>query len=222
LKPAVKIKADGMKILPIIKTMTMKKSSITRLLITASVVSAITLVACNSNNGNTKDKDSTNMGTMNSSPQADNAQTAMATIAGTKADTVLNGTAMFEKDGDQVKMHLELTVPSKANQSVAVHFHAMSDCGEMGKMAGGHWNPTNEPHGKWGSGNFHSGDIGNISLDGTGKGMIDIKTNRWTLGGDSTTNIIGKTIIVHSGVDDYKSQPAGNSGERIGCGVIKQ
>jgi Cu-Zn family superoxide dismutase len=179
-------------------------------------------MACNSNNSSTKAEDSTGMKSMNSTPASDEITHAMATISGTKADTTLNGTATFDKDGDQVKMHLELTVPLKANQSVAVHFHAMSDCGDMGKMAGGHWNPTNEQHGKWGTGSFHSGDIGNINLDAKGKGMIDIETNRWTLGGDSTTNIIGKTIIVHSGVDDYKSQPSGNSGERIGCGVIKQ
>jgi Cu-Zn family superoxide dismutase len=51
---------------------------------------------------------------------------------------------------------------------------------------------------------------------------LDISTDRWSIGGDTTKNIIGKTIIVHGGVDDYTSQPAGNSGERIGCGVIKQ
>jgi Cu-Zn family superoxide dismutase len=163
----------------------------------------------------------TTMTSMDNGPTADTASTAMATLSGTKTDTTVNGTAMFTKDGNEVKMHLELTIPKKANSSVAVHFHAMSNCGEMGKMAGGHWDPTNENHGKWGTGNFHSGDIGNINLDASGKGTIDVKTNRWTLGGDTTTNIIGKTIIVHSGVDDYKSQPAGNSGERIACGVIQ-
>ena len=184
------------------------------------LLSAIAFMACNSKNTTTtKTGDSTGMSSMDST--AGTSTHATATLTGTKADTTLNGTAMFEKDGSDVKMHLELTVPSKANQSVAVHFHAMSDCGDMGKMAGGHWNPTKEQHGKWGSGSFHSGDIGNITLDGTGKGMIDVRTNRWTLGGDSTTNIIGKTIIVHSGVDDYNTQPSGNSGERIGCGVIK-
>ena len=203
------------------KNTTMKKRSIAGLFAVVSL-SAMAFMACNGTKS-TKSSDSTSMGNMNAMPSAsDTAQHAMATISGTKADTTLNGTATFDKDGNEVKMHLELTVPSKANQSVAVHFHAMSDCGDMGKMAGGHWNPTHEDHGKWGTGKYHSGDIGNITLDGTGKGMIDVKTNRWSLGGDSTTNIIGKTIIVHSGVDDYTTQPSGNSGERIGCGVIKQ
>jgi len=198
------------------------KKKLSHLFTGLSLLLTTAFMACNSNSSNTKAGDSTGMHSMDTMPPSDTATHAMATLSGTKADTTLNGTAMFEKDGNEVKMHLELTVPSKANQSVAVHFHAMSDCGNMGKMAGGHWNPTNEQHGKWGTGSYHSGDIGNITLDGSGKGMIDVKTNRWTLGGDTTTNIIGKSIIVHSGVDDYKSQPAGNSGERIGCGVIKQ
>lgn len=196
----------------------MKKRSFACLLAMASL-SAITFMACTSSKSNTKKAGMDGMDNMSSGATADH---AMATISGTKADTAVNGMASFEKDGGEVKMHLELTVPTKANQSVAVHFHAMSDCGNMGKMAGGHWNPTHEDHGKWGTAKYHSGDIGNIMLDASGKGAIDIKTSRWTLGGDSTTNIIGKSIIVHSGVDDYTSQPAGNSGERIGCGVIKQ
>ena len=154
--------------------------------------------------------------------ESDTHAMATAEITGTKPDTAVNGTASFEKDGNNVKMHLELTIPAKANKSVAVHIHAMGDCGDMGKMAGGHWNPTNENHGKWGSASYHSGDIGNVSLDGSGKGTLDLSTDRWSIGGDTTKNIIGKTIIVHGGVDDYTSQPAGNSGERIGCGIIKQ
>ncbi|MES2646435.1 MAG: superoxide dismutase family protein [Bacteroidota bacterium] len=200
----------------------MKIKSVSKLFTIAAISLSITFfIACNSNNSSNNNSGDTTMASMDNDAIPDTASKAMATISGTKTDTTVNGTAMFEKDGNEVKMHLELTVPKKANSSVAVHFHAMSDCGDMGKMAGGHWNPTNENHGKWGTGNFHSGDIGNINLDASGKGTIDITSNRWTLGGDTTTNIIGKTIIVHSGVDDYKSQPAGNSGERIACGVIQ-
>jgi Cu-Zn family superoxide dismutase len=136
-------------------------------------------------------------------------------------DTTLNGTARFDQDGDQVTMKLNLSVPSKANKSVAVHIHEMGDCGEMGKHAGGHWNPTNKNHGKWGGDSFHSGDIGNVQLDANGNGTIELKTDLWSIGGDSTKNILNKTIIVHAGVDDYTSQPSGNSGDRIGCGVIQ-
>src|SRR3954451_3491840 len=83
-----------------------------------------------------------------------------------QADMPLKGKVTFtqQKNGE-VKMVLEITVPKKANQSVAVHLHEHGDCGDMGNNAHGHWNPTNTKHGKWGSGEFHSGDIGNISLD---------------------------------------------------------
>ncbi|MCU7548103.1 superoxide dismutase family protein [Chitinophagaceae bacterium LB-8] len=148
---------------------------------------------------------------------------AIATLAGTKPDTAVTGTVQFEQmQGGKVKMKLDISVPTKANQSVAVHIHEHADCGEMGKHAGGHWNPTNSNHGKWGSSSFHSGDIGNINLDASGKASMELESDLWSIGGDPKTDILNKTIIVHSGVDDYTSQPSGNSGERIGCGVIQK
>jgi Cu-Zn family superoxide dismutase len=90
----------------------------------------------------------------------------------------------------------------------------------MGKMAHGHWNPTNQQHGKWGSSSFHLGDIGNVPLDAAGKGSLEMETNLWTIGGDSTSNILNRSVIVHGGTDDFTTQPTGNAGSRIGCGVI--
>ena len=88
-------------------------------------------------------------------------------------------------------------------------------------MSHGHWNPTNKQHGKWGSADFHSGDIGNVQLDNQGKGTLTLETDLWTLGGGPEKNILDKALIVHGGTDDYTSQPSGNAGTRIGCGVIK-
>jgi Cu-Zn family superoxide dismutase len=127
-------------------------------------------------------------------------------------DTASNG---------KVKMNLEITVSSKAGKSVAVHIHEHGDCGNAGEAAHAHWNPTNTQHGKWGRGDYHLGDIGNVKLDKNGKGTLTITTDRWSLGGSAEKNIIGKAIIVHSGMDDYKTQPSGNSGSRIGCGIIR-
>lgn len=149
---------------------------------------------------------------------------AVAVITGTHQDSMpVNGTATFtEQDNGQVKMVLELTVPNKANQTVAVHIHEHGDCGDAGNNTHGHWNPTGKQHGKWGSAEFHSGDIGNVVLDAQGKGTITITTDLWSIGGDDKTNILNRAIIVHGGVDDYTSQPSGNAGPRIGCGVIQQ
>jgi Cu-Zn family superoxide dismutase len=147
---------------------------------------------------------------------------AVAEITGTKTDTTVSGRVLFDTASDgKIKMSLEITVTSKAGKNVAVHIHEHGDCGNAGEAAHDHWNPTNEQHGKWGSNSYHSGDIGNVKLDKNGKGTMTITTDRWSLGGSADKNIIGKAIIVHSGTDDYKSQPSGNSGSRIGCGVIQ-
>lgn len=146
---------------------------------------------------------------------------AAATISGTYPDTVVNGTATFETATDgKIKMSLDITVLALANKTVAVHLHEHGDCGDNGKASHGHWNPTNAQHGKWGAAAFHAGDIGNVQLDAKGRGSFTVTTDLWTLGGQANKNIVGKAIIVHSGVDDYTTQPTGNAGGRIGCGLI--
>jgi len=143
-------------------------------------------------------------------------------LAGTYADTAVTGTVKFDaEDNGKVKMKLEISIPAKAGKNVAVHIHEHGDCGDNGKMTHGHWNPTNAQHGKWGSASFHSGDIGNVKLDKKGKGTLTLETDLWTLGGEANKNILGRAIIVHGGEDDYTTQPTGNAGSRIGCGVIK-
>lgn len=171
------------------------------------VIASVVIFACNST------KNSNGVG---------GGKTATATLAATRPDTVVNGMVTFIERNGRVKMNLQITVPSKANSTVAVHIHENGACGDMGKAAGGHWNPTNQKHGKWGQGEYHSGDIGNIKLDANGKGSMQLETDIWSIGGDPSKNILNKGIIVHSGIDDFTSQPAGNAGSRIGCGVIMQ
>ena len=147
---------------------------------------------------------------------------AEANISGTYPDTTVTGTAKFEATTDgKIKMILDITVAAKANKSVAVHLHEHGDCSDNGKASHGHWNPANAQHGKWGSLAFHAGDIGNVKLDAKGKGSLTLTTDLWTLGGAADKNILGKAIIVHGGVDDYTTQPTGNAGGRIGCGLIQ-
>lgn len=184
------------------------------------LLATISLVACNNESDSADaDTDSIDM----TAADTTNMLSAEAVLSGTKTDTTLTGQVRFQtEDNGQVKMMLDLTVAQKTNSTVAVHIHEHGDCGDMGNNAHGHWNPTNENHGKWGERNFHSGDIGNVELDASGKGTLELTTDRWTIGGDSTKNILNRAIIVHSGVDDYKTQPTGNAGSRIGCGIINQ
>ena len=182
-----------------------------------SLLSILYFTACN--NGEKKDE-TTATAENTEIKTSDAAAAAMATITATVPDTALSGTVEFTQQNGKVKMELHITCLKMANKSVAVHLHEMGDCGDMGKMAHGHWNPTNQQHGKWGSNSFHSGDIGNVSLDAAGKGSLEIETDLWSMGGDEKTNILNRSIIVHNGADDFKTQPTGNSGSRIGCGVI--
>ena len=152
---------------------------------------------------------------------SDTGRNAHADIDATKSDTTGSGKATFvDKGNGDVELNLQVSFPQMANKSVAVHIHEHGDCGDEGKGAHGHWNPTNEDHGKWGAAAFHSGDIGNVTLDEKGEGSLTLSSNRWTIGGAEKTNILNRAIIVHSGVDDYTSQPSGNAGSRIGCGLI--
>ncbi|RDC56987.1 superoxide dismutase family protein [Pedobacter chinensis] len=147
---------------------------------------------------------------------------AQATLTETADNSKTIGTAKFyELNNGKIKMDIEIDFASRADSTVAVHFHEHGDCGNMGENTHGHWNPTNEAHGQWGSPAYHSGDIGNIVLDPNGKGKISVTTDRWSVKDGEVTNIIGRGIIVHGGTDDYKTQPTGNSGPRVGCGVIE-
>lgn len=183
------------------------------------------MAACTNTNQTDSTHDSTmladSMAMDNSSGMNGMADKAHADIAATKSDTSGSGRVEFTKKEDgSVEMSLSLSFPKMANKTVAVHLHEHGDCGDAGKGAHGHWNPTNEAHGKWGSAAYHSGDIGNIQLDAQGAGTVTVSSNRWTIGGDEKTNLLGRAVIVHSGVDDYNTQPTGNAGSRIGCGVV--
>lgn len=179
------------------------------------------IISCNSGNNNSENSaKSTNDSTV-STEDMPMKEHAVADLKPVFQDTALSGSAEFDAEpGGKVKMKLNLSIPSKANKSVAVHIHANGDCGDLGKAAGGHWNPTNAEHGKWGTSSFHSGDMGNVKLDMNGNGNMELETDLWSLGGDTKTNILNKAIIVHGGEDDFVSQPSGNAGTRIGCGVI--
>ena len=189
------------------------------------LVSSLAIVSCNSdetNDGDAADTTATNANTSDTATSTNQADRAEAVIASTYPDTAVTGTATFETVNGKVKMTLNITAAARANKTVAVHIHEHPGCGDQGKDAHGHWNPTKVNHGKWGSDAYHSGDIGNIDLDGQGRGSKELETDRWTIGGDSTTNILNRSIIVHGGVDDFKTQPTGNAGNRIGCGIINR
>ena len=149
---------------------------------------------------------------------APSAKQAVATI-GSTSDSGVTGMAIFTQNGDQVTFTVEIQNATPGLH--AVHIHENGDCSAPdGKSAGGHWNPTDVAHGKWGEGEFHLGDIGNITVGEDGTGSFELTTDLWEIGTGSDIDVVGKGMIVHADADDFVSQPSGNAGVRIGCGVI--
>ncbi len=140
-----------------------------------------------------------------------------------KSDSNVSGTITFTQENGSVTMVANMEGLTEGTH--AIHIHEKSDCSSPdGTSAGGHWNPTNQPHGKWGSPEgYHKGDIGNFTAGADGKGSITFSTDEWCIGcGDDTKDILGKGIIVHEGADDFTSQPSGAAGTRVSCaGIIK-
>jgi Cu-Zn family superoxide dismutase len=134
-----------------------------------------------------------------------------------------SGKVVFTEENGIVTMYGE--VHGLTSGLHAVHLHESSDCSDPeGMSTGGHWNPTFERHGKWGDAEgYHKGDIGNFKADENGFGVINFATDQWCIGcGDETKDILGKSVIVHEGVDDFVTQPTGDAGGRISCGGIIQ
>lgn len=141
-------------------------------------------------------------------------------VINSASDSGVTGMASFSQIGQTVMLHIE--IKNAESRQHAVHIHENGDCSSPdGKSAGGHWNPTNVAHGKWGEGEFHLGDIGNIDVGEDGTGTIELSTDLWEIGTGSMIDVVGKGIIVHADADDFTSQPSGNAGARIGCGVIE-
>ena len=140
-----------------------------------------------------------------------------------KSGSNVKGNVVFENKGESVSMLL--TVSGLEPGEHAIHLHEKSDCSaEDGTSTGGHWNPTGQPHGKWGATEgYHKGDIGNFTASEDGKATFTFSTDEWCIGcGDETKDILGKAIIIHQGTDDFTTQPTGAAGGRISCGGVIQ
>ena len=103
----------------------------------------------------------------------------------------------------------------------AVHIHEKGDCSAAdASSAGGHFNPDGAPHGRVGAGPHHAGDMDNIVANAEGVARVDVHASGVVLGGGAINDVAGKAIVVHAAPDDYRSQPAGNAGARVACGVV--
>lgn len=194
---------------------------------TGILLAVITIFAFAGCKDNKKDQD--NLNEMNDSIEMDNTATeaeqeAPKTLAVTmesKSDSNAKGEVYFTEENGTVKMEARFSGLKPGTH--AIHLHEKSDCSAAdASSAGGHWNPTHEKHGKWGDADgYHKGDIGNFEADKDGNGSITFETDEWCIGcGDETKDILGKSVIVHAGKDDFKSQPSGDAGSRVACGGV--
>jgi Cu-Zn family superoxide dismutase len=151
-------------------------------------------------------------------PAASTIPAAVANIAGASGSLVSGPLALVPLHGGvRITGDLGGLTPG----SHGFHVHQTGDCSAAdAASAGGHFNPTGSAHGRAGTTAHHAGDIDNIVADASGVAHVDVQLRGVSLGGDAATDIIGRALVVHAAPDDYQSQPAGNSGTRVGCGVI--
>ena len=130
----------------------------------------------------------------------------------------VTGIVTFTPVADGVQVHAEITglTPGKHG----FHVHEFGDCSAAdASSAGAHFNPANQPHAGPDAAARHEGDMGNVEADASGNAKLDYVDHQISVTNDSKS-VIGRSVVVHAKPDDLKTQPSGDSGARIACGVI--
>ena len=128
-----------------------------------------------------------------------------------------SGTVYFSRTKNGVKVEADITGLSTGIHGF--HIHEFGDCTAAdGTSAGGHYNPENQSHAGPDQAKRHLGDLGNIEADNSGNAHYERTDTQLKF--DGRDSIIGRGVIVHAGEDDLVSQPSGNAGPRVACGVI--
>lgn len=148
------------------------------------------------------------------------AQSANVVLA-SASGSLVSGKLSLRPMGDGVHLTGEIGGLTP-NSTHAIHIHEKGDCSAAdASSAGGHFNPAGQPHGRVDHGAHHGGDMDNLVANADGVAKVDAHASGVTLGGGAPNDVGGRAVVVHASPDDYKSQPAGNAGARVACGVIK-
>lgn len=142
---------------------------------------------------------------------------ATATLASTSGSTA-QGTVHFLQLADgSVDVMADLTGVTPGVHGF--HVHEKGDCGDNGNAAGGHFNPTGAPHAGPEAASHHSGDFGNVTADAKGEVHTHFTTRSITVT-EGSQSVVGHAVILHANPDDLTTQPSGNAGPRVACGVV--
>lgn len=143
--------------------------------------------------------------------------TATAQLKPTQGNTA-TGTVTFTQQGLRVDVRVQVSGLTP-NQEHGFHVHEKGDCSSPdGMSTGGHFNPGGQPHGPQ-SGPHHGGDMPSLRADASGNAQAAFQMQGVSVG-TGIDGLLGRGVIVHAKPDDYATQPTGNSGARIACGVI--
>jgi Cu-Zn family superoxide dismutase len=143
---------------------------------------------------------------------------AVADVKPTQGNTV-SGKVVFKQSGSMVHVKVDL-VGLAPNSEHGFHVHERGDCSAPDAMsAGGHFNPEGVAHGMYARAPHHAGDMPNLKADEKGEVHTSFEVPYLSVGSGGS-DVAGRSVVLHRDPDDYKSQPAGNSGPRLACGVI--
>lgn len=149
---------------------------------------------------------------------AASATKAAATLS-PKSGTNTGGRVTFDQQQSGVMVVVSVTGLPPGSQH-GFHIHEKGDCSAPDAMsAGGHFNPTGKPHGQMSVPDHHAGDMNNLIADSAGNARVQFLMQDVTVGA-GPNSVVGRAVVVHKDPDDYHTQPTGNSGGRIACGVI--
>jgi Cu-Zn family superoxide dismutase len=149
----------------------------------------------------------------------DDALRATAALQPTKGNKAF-GEATFEQVGDKVRV-IVFAQNLPPERELGFHIHEAGDCSSGdGMSAKGHFNPHGKPHGNPASADRHAGDMPSLKVAKNGRAKLDVTIDQVTIA-PGPSSIVGRGLIIHAQADDYKTQPTGNAGARIACGVIK-
>ncbi len=144
---------------------------------------------------------------------------AKATIEPRSGSNVRGWATFTERStgGVAVVVHIENALPG----THGLHLHEKGDCSAPdASSAGGHFNPGGMPHAGPADMQRHAGDFGNITIESNGTGHLELVSDLLTVR-PGPNSVVGRAVVFHEKVDDLKTQPTGNAGGRLACGVVQ-